>query len=54
MTSCDYDEKEYHVKATTAKVKAGRRITAYNPVMYFRSIPFFYLPIFLMPRALYG
>ncbi len=46
MTSCDYDEKEYHVKATTAKVKAGRRITAYNPVMYFRSIPFFYLPIF--------
>ena len=46
MSSCDYDKEDFHVTATTAKVKAGRRITTYNPVMYFRNTPIFYLPIF--------
>ena len=46
MSSCDFDKEEFHITATTAKVKVGRRVTTYNPVMYFRKVPIFYLPIF--------
>ncbi|MCX5782520.1 MAG: hypothetical protein NT145_07465 [Elusimicrobia bacterium] len=47
MTSCDFDKPDYTVRATTAKVKVGKRITTYNPVFYFRNIPVFYLPIYV-------
>ncbi|MFC1501736.1 LPS-assembly protein LptD, partial [Elusimicrobiota bacterium] len=47
MTSCDHDRGHYNIRATGAGVKVGRRIVTYNPVFFFRGVPFFYFPIYL-------
>jgi LPS-assembly protein len=46
LTTCDLATPHYVIRTTKTRIWPGERIVFYNPVFYFRGIPFFYLPIF--------
>lgn len=46
MTTCENSRPHYTIRATSAKIFTGKRITVFNPVFFVRSVPVFYLPVF--------
>lgn len=49
FTSCDEKKPHYRFKASTLKVIPGRRVTAFNAMLYMGSTPVFYFPYIYRP-----
>jgi len=51
MTTCENEKPHYTIRATSAKITTGKRVTVYNAVFYVRRVPVFYLPVFSQPMG---
>jgi len=46
FTNCDLDKPHYYIYSTKANIKPNKRITLYNCIFLWNSIPMFYFPVF--------
>ncbi|MCP4481730.1 MAG: LPS-assembly protein LptD [bacterium] len=47
ISSCDHDKPHYYFRASKVKVYFGRKMVAYNVVLFIKGIPVFYFPVFV-------